>query len=327
MNRRTGATLIEVLVAIFVAALGLLALLALFPVGAFSMAQAIKDSRTALAAANAAALANAMNLTNDPDLWVNQQNNGVSFFTNPGPPTGLTPLQPGKYSGPSYSIYIDPVGFNVLGYPGTIAGVNQGGIRRRSLSFLTQPTLPANVRQQMVVQSCYLLDDLTFDQTGVPALFSGPNGQTNIEREGRYSWAYLLRRPDYSNPAKVAMTVVVYQGGRPPISGETAYDPTANNSVVFTQGSNVVTVSWNPAVGQAQPNIRRGSWILDATMRDNNGSPEPHGFFYRVTNVDDLGNNQLQLELQSNALRSTTNNGRAYGVLAVLESVAEVFEK
>src|SRR5207253_9862097 len=44
-QQRSGTTLVEVLVAIFVTAIGLLGLLALFPLGAVSLAQAIKDSR------------------------------------------------------------------------------------------------------------------------------------------------------------------------------------------------------------------------------------------------------------------------------------------
>src|SRR5689334_11606932 len=57
MARRSGVTLIEVLVSIFVTAIGLLALLALFPVGAFSMATAIKNGRCVQASINAKALA------------------------------------------------------------------------------------------------------------------------------------------------------------------------------------------------------------------------------------------------------------------------------
>jgi hypothetical protein len=51
--RRAGITLLEVLAAIFVMGVGLLALLALFPLGALSMAQAIKDDRAASVAADA----------------------------------------------------------------------------------------------------------------------------------------------------------------------------------------------------------------------------------------------------------------------------------
>ena len=57
MNRRTATTLTEVLVAIFIMGIGLMAILALFPLGAAQMAQALKDQRSAEAAANASALA------------------------------------------------------------------------------------------------------------------------------------------------------------------------------------------------------------------------------------------------------------------------------
>lgn len=56
---QSGITLIEVLVAIFVMGIGLLALLTLFPLGALEMAQAIKDDRTGVVAANAVALSEA----------------------------------------------------------------------------------------------------------------------------------------------------------------------------------------------------------------------------------------------------------------------------
>jgi len=50
------STLIEVLVAIFVMGIGLLALLTLFPLGVLNMAEEIKDDRTAAIAADATAL-------------------------------------------------------------------------------------------------------------------------------------------------------------------------------------------------------------------------------------------------------------------------------
>src|SRR5262245_37607548 len=65
MKRRSGVTLLEVLVAMFVMGVGMLALLTLFPVGAVSMGQAMRDDRCAQAAANAAALADAMGLRKD----------------------------------------------------------------------------------------------------------------------------------------------------------------------------------------------------------------------------------------------------------------------
>src|SRR5579871_5109208 len=53
MTRRPGLSLVEVLVALFIVALGSIAILTLFPLGALQMGQALKDDRTAQAAGQA----------------------------------------------------------------------------------------------------------------------------------------------------------------------------------------------------------------------------------------------------------------------------------
>jgi prepilin-type N-terminal cleavage/methylation domain-containing protein len=55
-RRKRGVTLLEVLTAIFITGVGLLALLTLFPLGALSMARAVKGDRAAAVAASAVAL-------------------------------------------------------------------------------------------------------------------------------------------------------------------------------------------------------------------------------------------------------------------------------
>src|SRR5438445_3974978 len=92
---RSGATLTEVLIAIFVMAIGLLSLLTLFPLGALSMAQAIKDNRTGHIAGSAASIANYRNVRADPIV--------VQAFQNP--PAEVPPPTSG---GPSYPVYVDP---------------------------------------------------------------------------------------------------------------------------------------------------------------------------------------------------------------------------
>src|SRR5262245_29544219 len=113
MLRRQGATLVEVLVAMFVMAIGLLSLLALFPLGAFRMAQAINANRAADCAANATTPANAWNLRHDPLV--------VAAFDNPGvlpdlQPSHVAASDPGTVTGnhrwadgPSYPVFVDPV--------------------------------------------------------------------------------------------------------------------------------------------------------------------------------------------------------------------------
>src|SRR5689334_25445658 len=107
MNRRPGVTLIEVLVAIFVVAIGLLALLTLFPLGALSMAQAIKDDRIALMASNAVATLRTMDVASDANVQAAMTQN------NPG---GYAP------DTPSYAALFDPVGYN------SYAGVAQAQV-------------------------------------------------------------------------------------------------------------------------------------------------------------------------------------------------------
>src|SRR6516165_3206055 len=101
IGERGGATLVEVLVAIFIMAIGLVTLLTLFPLGALSMAQAIQDDRAATAAANAVALATARNIRQDPVVIGAPHD----FFKHaPGTP----PLRHNKWR--SYPIYVDPFG-------------------------------------------------------------------------------------------------------------------------------------------------------------------------------------------------------------------------
>src|SRR4029077_21284278 len=54
-----------------------------------------------------------------------------------------------------------------------------------------------------------LLDDIVFDDNGVPAV-SPPS--TTFTREGRYSWAYWLRMPTSgaANNAPVDLSVIVF---------------------------------------------------------------------------------------------------------------------
>src|SRR5207249_11944556 len=118
-------------------------------------------------------------------------------------------------------------------------------------------------------------------------------GGGSVQREGRYSWAYMLRRPRSSDTSIVDLTVIVYSG-RPVVfgQGETAYI-----NVIFKTDNNVVRVTW--VKGQEKPAVRAGGWILDATTVKQlprlpgqlkpTLSADPHGFFYRVVNVSDPG--------------------------------------
>jgi prepilin-type N-terminal cleavage/methylation domain-containing protein len=323
MNHRSGVTLVEVLVAIFVLGLGLLAILALFPLAALNMSQAIKDDRTGNAAANADSIGVAWGIRTDP---------GVQNAMLMPPGNGNAPLPNLSLSqGPSYPVYVDPIGWVLLGhapqapppypldYMPKPPGWTGSGMPRTTLRFVNDPTFgdanfPADRNAQIMRWFTLLDDQVSWGDNGVP---------NPVNFEQRYSWAYLVRAPVAASgnvtiaPAPVIdVTVVVYSGRQQALNsagmpmGENPYQ--AN----FTAGSTIVQVSWTPGV-QDKPPLRKGGWILDATME-----PDPHGFFYRVVGVTDTGPSSMDVEVQTNVTASANP-----GVLLVLENVVEVFDK
>jgi hypothetical protein len=289
LKQRNGATLVEVLVAIFIMAIGLVTLLTLFPLGALIMQQALRDNRTAQSGANAGALGEALNIRFDTTV--------SAAFTNPGG---------NNYDGPSNPVYVDPFG-SLLG-----AGPLGPGITRQNVSFVQS--------YADAFRWFSLLDDMTFNRddpvAGKPySATSGPVAGV-VQREGRYTWTYLLRRPSWAVPSVVDMTIVVFNGRQLSLPlAEYSY-----TGITFNTTTNFVTLPYAGQQSPTPPPIRKGSWILDATLTGNNG-PDPHGFFYRVVGITDQGTQAL-LELQTTPRAGTTN-----GVLMVLEGVTEVFEK
>jgi hypothetical protein len=74
-----------------------------------------------------------------------------------------------------------------------------------------------------------------------------------------------------------------------------------------------------------KPALRRGGWVLDATMgNDDSGKPTPQGIFYRVVNVDDSTPGQVVLELQTQLLGGPSTTPRT---IVVMEKVIDVFTK
>jgi hypothetical protein len=345
MTRRPAVTLIEAMMAIFVMAIGLLALLTLFPLGALSMAQALKDQRTAEAAINATAQFKALGLGTDQNVTGVGTGNPVraidnSYFENPWPPpanqqaippNGLPAINAG--SAFTYPVYIDPPGVSA-GMGSTVGGLNQGGnIYPGSPAFIGIPRVsvspvPANGATAWLSRHFTLQDDLTFQTNGTADVSPG-----YVQREGRYTWAYMVRRVRTGvSPPEVPLdiTVVVYAGrspgppvGVPNPPGEYAYTNTS-----FTPARNLVSINYG-ANGDPKPALRRGTWVLDARMLDAQNNPAPQGYFYRVVNVNEVSAGVIEAEVQTplgGPLRNPPNMTKP-GPLVVMESVSEVFEK
>ncbi len=176
---------------------------------------------------------------------------------------------------------------------------------------------------QMALLRFTLLDDLTY--TSNPATGVADASQGFVQRAGRYSWAYMARRPSTLYPGCSDLAVVVYDGrDRVSGGGETYYNPSA----AFAAGSTSITISY-PGPGQSAssppPPLRRGSWILDASpsaMTDPPDLGNIHAFFYRVVDVNDTGTT-MQLDLQSPLRAPLTTSG----IIVVMENVSDVFER
>ena len=189
MPRRSGATLIEVLVAIFIMGIGLMALLTLFPLGALRMAKAIQDDRCSQAAVTAGNIASLGSVRSDASVQAAMLN-GTTGLLQPNPELK------------SYPVYIDPVGLR------TMAGLPNSNIVAGSpLLPRVAPSFAPVINAQAIMQFFALPDDLMFDNVNF-SNFGYPKTLLPglVERDTRFTWAFLANastRRNSSLPSSV----------------------------------------------------------------------------------------------------------------------------
>jgi hypothetical protein len=321
MSTRRGLSVTEVLIAIFVMAIGMISLLALFPIGMLRMAWAIRDNRLANATGNSEAVLEGHNIRADATVIsaATSDTNLAAYFTDPNAP----------HSANSPPVLVDPIGCFVWpdgsGY-GQRTGVRPTAIGP-SFGIRRSPTAgaPANAPRSLLYRWFTLEDDVAFDTNGMP-LDLAPNPGIQVARERRYSWAYLWRRPRWSEASVVDISIILYSGrqltglgGSP--QEYSATGPAATNGRVFVAGQRQAYLAW----GNTQQAVRPGYWVLDATMIAPSGPGQPNwylnGFFYQVTNVydpDAAGNQIIEIDRPA----------RADGYVAVFPiGIVDVIEK
>jgi hypothetical protein len=317
MKHRPGITLIEVLVAIFIMGIGMITLLTLFPLGALNIASALKDDRTSQAAANADSLANGKVVRHDGRVN-GQFNNQVNAVKAMG----------GSLSIPSSPVYVDPHGvLQGLGFVGRVAPVAQNpGIARTDATYVENPSGSgiANLDTNLTNLYFTLLDDYNFTNAGVP----DSAGANEIQRYGRFTWAYMMRRPKLGDEHVVDMTVVTYYN-RPPQN--------LTEERVFTTATRTLDAAGNPTTqltipytAATKPKIRKGGWILDATLDVVPGSGDPgtvRGYFYRVVDISESGGNTMTLELQYPLKSARLGIKTTACTIVEMDNVSEVFER
>lgn len=311
MTRRPGMSLTEVLVALFILALGVIAILTLFPLGAAQMAVAVREDRGALAAFDADGYMRAYWKTEVAEKGTPTE----AFFTaldNPG--KGLTDLRTTSDL-VSYPVIVDPMGY--VSRSGTAANwFGDGGVTyvpRQNLQLLGTSTPYA-------MRVCSLMDGLGYDEYGAPTQ----------ERELRYNWLWIIQRTNNANKTAANMTVVVFDRRAP------LYAPTGSEAVfgvAAATGAPVAVAPGQLAPGvtsislAGSPDLKPGGFIMDATIgTDVTGKPVRHANLYRVLRAVQNGTN-MDVDLET-PIRRTDGLPDAYNAtVVVVRGVSGVYTR
>ena len=337
MTRRPGLSTTEVLVAVFIMALGTIAILTLFPLGALNMAQAMKDDRTAQAAGQADGYMRWYWKNYVVETGGGSGEPFVRAMQNPN--DSLLPVYnqlraPASGTEPGYPVVVDPIGWALGGSwptpPGAVEQFWAGWAPPpTNAMFLPRRGLNA-VGTSQAQRVCSLLDSLSYSQDGRASDTNGNAAELNmmnpVDRDIRYNWLWILQKPRVSDPYTATMTVVVFDKRAflyaAPFS-ELAY--TQNGStppLTFTPGSTLIQVPY----AIAKPLVQKGGWIMDTTTT---ASPLiRHAIFYRVVSAtDNPTNSTTDIELQTPIRRLDGGTAAYSGTFVVLTGVSEVFER
>jgi hypothetical protein len=222
----------------------------------------------------------------------------------------------------SYPVMVDPIGWEAGAgtksqfwvAPNSPAPAMQYAIPRRTLVGM-------NANKQMAMRTFLLLDDMGYDSNGTAIA---------TERLGQYSSSWLLKREQNSKRSDVSLTVVVYFRRSTETPSE---EPAFIGTTPGANGGTVLTLKYN---GSEKPAVRKGGWILDATMEvipnqnDPNRYVDSHARYYRVTDVLEDNGSTIQVQLER-ALKPLFNPGTQIGsaprMIVIQDRVLEVFEK
>ena len=193
---RSGLSMAEVLVALFLMALGSIAILTMFPLGMYHMGQALKDDRTAQSAAQADAFMRyywRINVVENPSAFTTAATGFPGYepmvpaldYPDSKPDLGLLPTTPipaknvpaGSLpsvfgsTGPSYPVFVDPMGYGSF-WSSQNTSAHQYWLGnqfypRRTLNLNLQPGGPSGQR------TCSLMDGFGFNENGTPSTNGG----------------------------------------------------------------------------------------------------------------------------------------------------------
>lgn len=313
VTRRPGLSVLEVMTALFVAALGMLSLLSLFPLGAVRMGQALRDSRAAETVVQA---------DTHMRLWwqkyvVEQPGaEDPAFHALDNPGNTFDPAHPfvaapvaSTSTAPSYPVALDPLGWQA--YPGTRRNRLAGNLfPRRTMNWILTSGRPAEFSFRVAT----MMDDLTFNESALPyndlTITTYPATPPRIERQGRYNWLAVIQRPVNANRHVADLKIAVFDGRPPGIApgdAEQAFSPTG----AIAAGTSQLILGGN------SDHLRAGSWIMDGTL---DGGSVRNAVWYRVQAIDrDTLPGNMIVDLQTPLIRNVNTNTRFYAFKGLLE--------
>lgn len=299
---RKGTSLVEVLVAMFIMTIGMLSLLALFPLGVLRMAQALRDERAGQATLQAKSIANLLDLRHEPNATAPKD-----YFKNPDNGTAID-AAPGY---PSYPVFLDPVGWKITGGIPPYAG-GTSNVRR--------------INSSKGLQWFSLRDEISFDGKALtPQTVGG-----SLSYDPSFSWAYLLQQPNRQEPSIVdCSTVLFYRRPelQPSLSLAEGY---FNQGLEVFHAKNTFKI---PADGTGVvPKLKSGDWVLDCTvekitnpLKKTETVPIPHSKFYRVLAVVDETPAYVEFEVHVPIQKWVPGTPPAPEIL-IIEGIYDVFE-
>lgn len=251
---------------------------------------------------------------------------------------------------PTYPVLVDPLGFAYrtgqdqpwVSRTAAASGASRLLLPRRQVNAVF--TTPAVTQQQFALQIAGMMDDVIFDPNGMP-----PTGSGEMVRQGRYSWAAIVQRPDASRKDVANLTILTFDGRSrlpaitaPQGSTQQPYNDELVVAPEFSQSKfdRQVTVRL-PVRGADDPVLaRRGGWVMDGTIDSLPftaipgvlDAPRRHAFFYRITgwadNADGTTTLDLETPLQASVFAApTTTRDPAASQLYFFAGLAEVFPR
>lgn len=308
-RRRTGTSLMEVLVGFGILGIGVASVISLYPFAALAAGNALIKDRTTTSALIADGQLREIHKRFVVEVGERSKESEqycLALDSGAGGAQGV----PADSSEPSYPVFIDPIGLANNLLPASVGTAKPAtNIPRVNLSLIQNSSGTTAERTNLALRYCSQMDGLGYNEDG--AVVVGPE-----MRELRYNWLWVVQRPVNRDRYNLRMQVVVFNQRihqyRPSMTER-------STTTTLTVGqTSVPLASTDPLL----TDVRKGTWLMDA---GNTTNPLRHAEFYRVVSVADSGALELHRPVQSpHGLDPGT---RYSATLVLIPGIADVYER